>query len=213
MSAPAKFLFDTDFGRTARAEQTEPSIAIAAHELIVADKSAAAYREGFAAASAETDRRGAMALERVAEALGRLSADLSSVEEKIEAEAVHVAVAVGRKLSSALIAREPLAEIETLAANCFAQFVSAPHVVIRIADSLYLAARERLEELACRTGFDGRLVILAEPHLAEGDCRIEWADGGLVRDRAAADSAIAELVARYVAARHGDAPQSGGLER
>lgn len=206
MSAPAKFLFDTDFGRTARSEQAEPSISLAAHELIMADKSAAAYREGFAAASAESERRAAVALERIADALAHLSGGLSAVEGRVEAEAVHVALAVARKLAPALIARQPLAEIEQLTATCFAQLVAAPHVVVRIADSLYASARERLEEIARRCGFEGRLVVLAEPDLSEGDCRVEWADGGMVRDRMAAEATIAELVERYVTARHDHPP-------
>ena len=47
-------------------------------------------------------------------------------------------------------------------------------------------------------GFDGRLVVLAEPGLKAGDCRIEWADGGMTRDRDATEAAIGEAVARYV---------------
>jgi flagellar assembly protein FliH len=45
--------------------------------------------------------------------------------------------------------------------------------------------------------------MLAEPGMALGDCRIEWADGGVSRDRAATQAAIAEAVGRYVAARTG----------
>ena len=37
--------------------------------------------------------------------------------------------------------------------------------------------------------------------IALGDCRIEWADGGVNRDQAATLSAIDDVVARYVAAR------------
>ena len=44
-------------------------------------------------------------------------------------------------------------------------------------------------------------MVLAEPDIAPGDCRIEWADGGVKRDRAAIEAAIDEAVARYVAAR------------
>ena len=36
--------------------------------------------------------------------------------------------------------------------------------------------------------------------MAPGDCRIEWADGGIKRDEAATLSAINDTVARYVAA-------------
>jgi flagellar assembly protein FliH len=44
-------------------------------------------------------------------------------------------------------------------------------------------------------------VILGEPSVGAGDCRIEWADGGVNRDITAADAAIGEAVARYVSAR------------
>ena len=75
-------------------------------------------------------------------------------------------------------------------------------------DKLYDAARVKLEEIAQQTGFEGRLVMLAEPDIAEGDCRIEWADGGVTRDRDAAQALIAETVNRFVAARHDPADSS-----
>ena len=68
------------------------------------------------------------------------------------------------------------------------------------------SARERIEQLAKRSGFEGRLVILAEPEIATGDCRIEWADGGVVLERAAIETKINELVGRYMASRG----QAGG---
>jgi flagellar assembly protein FliH len=56
--------------------------------------------------------------------------------------------------------------------------------------------------LAKQSGFAGRLVILAEPGIETGDCRIEWADGGVVLERAAIEAKIDELVGRYVASRN-----------
>jgi flagellar assembly protein FliH len=131
---------------------------------------------------------------------------LGGIEAKLEAEAVEVAFAVARKLAPELIAAEPLSEVAALAATCFRQLIAAPHVVVRIAEGTYESAHQRLEEIARMHGFEGRLVVLAEPGMALGDCRIEWADGGLSRDRAASEAAIGEAVARYVAARRGDIP-------
>jgi flagellar assembly protein FliH len=85
--------------------------------------------------------------------------------------------------------------------DCFSHLVSTPHLVVRINDSLYEAAHERIEQLAKRSGFEGRLVILAEPEIATGDCRIEWADGGVVLERAAIEAKISEFVGRYIASR------------
>jgi flagellar assembly protein FliH len=73
--------------------------------------------------------------------------------------------------------------------------------VVRINEALYENARERIERLASQSGFEGRLVLLAEPDIATGDCRIEWADGGVVLERAAIEVKINELVGRYIASR------------
>jgi flagellar assembly protein FliH len=130
----------------------------------------------------------------------------------METEAVDVAVAVARKLCSALIAVEPLGEITGLVRDCFSHLVSTPHLVVRINDSLYDVARERIEQLAKRSGFEGRLVILAEPEIATGDCRIEWADGGVVLERAAIEAKIDELVGRYIASRDQDGTTTMRIE-
>jgi flagellar assembly protein FliH len=81
--------------------------------------------------------------------------------------------------------------------------IAAPHVVVRVAEPVYEIAQPRLEQIAQLSGFQGRLVVLAEPGMALGDCRIEWADGGLAREREAIEGAISEAVGRYVSARKG----------
>src|SRR5262249_15314521 len=113
--------------------------------------------------------------------------------------------AVAGKLASALIANEPFAEISALATDCFRHLVATPHVVVRVNDRLHPSAHEQLEQAAQTSGFAGRLVVLAEPDIAPGDCRIEWADGGGRRARAARGGASDDAVARYVAARRGEA--------
>jgi flagellar assembly protein FliH len=199
LSARAKFMFDVDFA--AGSDPARRGITPAAHEAALAEARAKAYRDGVAAAVAEAEARSAVALERIAATLEDAARRLAAIETRLEAEAVEVAVAVARKLAPELIAREPLAEIAALARGCFAQLVAAPHVVVRVSDALHAPAREQLEQTARLHGFDGRLIVLGEPEIASGDCRIEWADGGIVRDRAATDAAIAAAVNRYAAAR------------
>ena len=203
MAAPAKFLFDTDFAAPDRARDRVNAVEVAQK---VADAEARAYRDGYDAALRETrvesDRRVALALETIGVAIKGIAAGLSGVEQRMETEAVDVAVAVARKLATELIAREPLGEITSLVADCFAQLVSTPHIVVRINEALYDAAHARIETLAKQSGFAGRLVILAEPDIQTGDCRIEWADGGVVRERAAIEAKISELVGRYIASRN-----------
>lgn len=201
MRSPAKFMFDNDFAVAERGK----SVALAEHAAKLAEVEAAGYCNGFAAAKAEAEQRAAAALERIALGLAELNRGLSAVATRLESEAVEVAVAVARKLAPELIAREPLAELAALAANCFRQLVVAPHVAVRVNEGLHERARDELDGIARAAGFEGRLVVMAEPDIAPGDCRIEWADGGVKRDLAAIEAAIAEAVARYVAAQRGEA--------
>ena len=203
MAAPAKFLFDMDFSAPDRTRERPATPAEIAQKIATAE--ARAYRDGFDAAQreakAESDRRAALALEEIGIAIQAIATRFSGIETRMETEAVDVAVAVARKLCSELISGEPLAEITALVSDCFSHLVSTPHLVVRINEQLYEAARERIEKLAKRSGFEGRLVILAEPEIDTGDCRIEWADGGVVLERTAIDTKINELVGRYMASR------------
>jgi flagellar assembly protein FliH len=205
MAAPAKFLFDVDFGAAGTSKAAQPSITPAAHEAAVAEAEMRGYRNGMAAAEAqartEAERRTAAAFERIGAAIADLQQGLDEVELRFEADAVDVAVAVARKLADALISREPVAEIAALADGCFRELLAVPHVVVRVHEGLYARAKEKMEDIARARGFEGRLVVMGESDISSGDCRIEWADGGLVRDRSAIDAAITEAVERYVAVR------------
>ena len=213
MAAPAKFMFDMDFAAPDRTRERAATAAEIAQTVAAAE--ARAYRDGFDAgqreAKAESDRRAATAIEEIRISVQGIAQRFSAVEVRMETEAVDVAIAVARKLCGELVAAEPLGEIVGLIRECFAQLVATPHLVVRINESLYEGARERFERLAKQSGFEGRLVILAEPEIATGDCRIEWADGGVVLERAAIDAKINELVGRYIASRTG-APAAMGIQ-
>lgn len=202
MSARAKFLFDLDF---AAAADQRPALSLAEHEARCAVREAQAYRNGVAAAEAQAQAQArqsiAATLAVIADTLDRLGRNLQALEMRLESEAVEVAAAIAAKLAPELIAREPFAEIAALAADCFQHLVTKPHVVIRVNDAVYEDAKRQLEDIARGRGFEGRLVVLAEPQIAAGDCRIEWADGGVSRERAQIEAAIADAVARYIAAR------------
>ena len=197
----AKYLFDEDFAAGER-----PTITLVEAERRRADAESVAYRNGFAAgqeqARGEAGEHVASALGLIADSLTRLHRALADIEARLETEAVEVAVAVAGKLAPELIAREPFAEISALATECFHHLVATPHVVVRVGADIYDDAKHKLEDIAKAGGFEGRLMVLSEAAMAPGDCRIEWTEGGVVRDRAASRTVIDEVVARYVAARH-----------
>src|SRR5262245_46635997 len=173
-SAPAKFLFDNDFAAGGRS--SKPTISLAEPASKVAQAELAAHARGFAEAQTTAEHKAVATLERIAGLLQGLDRSLAAVEARLETEAVEVAVAVARKLVPTLMEREPLAEISALASDCFRHLVASPHVVVRVSDALHAPARERLDEIIHGLGLESRLVILGEPEIAPGDCRIEWAD-------------------------------------
>jgi flagellar assembly protein FliH len=193
MKSTAKYLFDDDFSASEK-----PTITLMEAERRRADAESAAHRKGFAAGLEQAQGE---ALAVIADGLERLTRALAGIEARLESEAVEVAVAVAAKLAPELIAREPFAEISALATESFNHLVKAPHVVVHIGAEAFEPAKAKLDEIAHARGFEGRLVVLSDPAMAPGDCRIEWADGGVARDRAATLATIDDAVARYVAAR------------
>jgi flagellar assembly protein FliH len=202
-AAPAKFLFENDF--TPGGGEKKPSMTLDDHAAKLKAAEAAAFArgvaQGAAEARAEAEKRSLAMIERIATAMGALDKQIEAVEAKFETEAVEVAVAVAKKLAPDLVATEPFAEIAALAVDCFRNLVKCPHVVVRVNDTLHETAREKLDEIVRRLSPDTKLVLLAEPEIALGDCRIEWADGGIDRDTAALSAAIDEAVTRYINAR------------
>jgi flagellar assembly protein FliH len=211
MTARAKFVFDADFGDTRAAEA--PKINVAAHEAAVAEAEARGYRKGMAAAEAqartEAERRSAAALDRISQTLNGLVQKFAALERKLEVEAVEVAVAVASKLAPALIAREPVAEISQLATSCFSELRHVPHIAVRVHVQDHAMAQEQLAKIAAAHGFEGRLIVMGDDKVAPGDCRLEWADGGMVRDTAAAAALIDEAVKRYTAPAGGEEKLEG----
>ena len=204
MGAPAKFLFDLDLAAPDVAKERAATAIEVAQQ--IADAEARAYRAGYEAArheaKAESDRRAALALEEIGISIRAIAGRFATIEERMETEAVDVALSVARKLCAEMIAAEPLTEVMALVSDCFRHLTSTPHIVVRINDALYDAARAQIEQLAKRNGFEGKLVILVEPDIATGDCKIEWADGGVTLDRATIEAKISELVGRYLASRN-----------
>ena len=212
MVAKAKYLFDQDFA--AGASAAEKPVAPSEHVILLAEAESKGYRDGFAAAEKEgtavAARRSAVALEQIGDALERMARGLDEIERRLEAEAVELAAAIARKLAPELVSRQPFVEIAALATDCLKHLSTAPHVVVRVNDEVHEMASTKLDEIARARGFEGRLMVLADPEIGVGDCKIEWADGGVVRNAAKTDVVIGNAIGRYLGARQTAAMPSLG---
>lgn len=206
-TAPAKFMFENDFAPGGGEKKS--MITLEAAKLKEADAFTRGFQQGANEARAEAEKRAAAALERIVAAITALNTQLNGVAAELEVEAVEVAVAVAKKLAPALLAHQPFTEIAALTTDCLRNLVKCPHVVIRVNDELLEIARDKLDEIVRRCTPDTQLVVLAEPEITVGDCRVEWADGGIDRDSGAIAAAIDEAVSRYVNARRNGTATGG----
>ncbi|NBN63216.1 FliH/SctL family protein [Pannonibacter tanglangensis] len=211
LGKPSKFLFDKNFSEpevpvvTAPPEPVEPMMTVAEHERLLAAARDEARRQGHAEGLVEgrsgEERRLAEQVGDLSRVVAGLLAEIDGYREQTEKDATTLAFLIARRLSAHLIARNPLAETVALVAECLGPLRGAPHLVIRVAERDVDALKARLDPVVREKGFDGRLVLLGEPEIARGDCRIEWADGGILRDRKALEAQIDQSIKSYFEAK------------
>lgn len=191
MGLPQKFTFDISFDHVESQSTRRPvERRFTPAELEAARH--AALAEGYAAGRDQALIEAAQAAAtKTADSLACLARDsatlLAASDETAvatERRAIAALRAIIAKLLPALAARDPLAEIETLARQCLHEAIDEPRIVLRVPPALYDGLREHLAPLAGATGFAGRIVLLADDGIADGDARAEWADGGAERDLA-----------------------------
>jgi flagellar assembly protein FliH len=200
--APARFTFDLDLGRR---EESKSSLSESAMSALVADARTAGFAEGFAAGeqsvAAVAAKQLSAAAMTLADQAAAMAANLDDFRDQNLGDAVSLASTIARKLAGALLAKQPTAEIEALIAECLGSLDGVPHLVIRCNSELADQIREIAQSRVANSGFTGRLVVLGDPEIGMSDGRIEWVDGGIVRDVAAITEQIDTRIAAFLAAR------------
>lgn len=171
-------------------------------------------QEAFAAGEAAGKNAALSHAEQIAaQALSELSANygalLSQVDQEIanlQAAAAELGSAAAHQLAPALMAREPLAEIEALFRECAANLRNEPRIVIRIPQELVAPLTERIDEIGRQIGYPGRVVVLGEPEFSATECQMEWPDGGVTRGSPAQTREIETMIANYIAGSGAEAP-------
>lgn len=210
-AAPAKFRFDLDLGSRAERSSVVTESGLAA---LIADAREQGRAEGLAEGERTATVRAAQAIANAAQSLAdhtaAMSAALDDDRRATRDEAIALAASIAKKLAHNLIAREPLVEIEALIADCLASLDAVPHLVVRCHPELADDVREIAQSRIATSGFAGRLVVLGDPDRALSDARIEWVDGGLVRDTATLEEEIDARISQFIDARYGLHGETGG---
>ncbi|TDQ67282.1 flagellar assembly protein FliH [Maritalea mobilis] len=207
MAQPAKFNFDLDLSKATRDSQLiEDRELQQMLDRARAEGHAAGYAEGEQSAQTLALQQLVAATQSLANQAGAFNQAMDEAQNEHFATAAQLGATVGKKLAAHLVAAQPSTEIKALLADCLSTLTRAGHVAIRCNEELSTHIKEIAEEHAANSGFEGRLIILGEPDIPPGDCRIEWSDGGLVREFDTINAQIEEKVAQYVMAKTGRAP-------
>jgi flagellar assembly protein FliH len=187
MAATNKFLFNTTFDDPRANAADDEFRRVKRHTAADLTAARAAGVEegrmaGQAAALAGVEASSAKALTAAAEALAALGAKQAQAAQVMMEAGLQLAAAIACKAAPETAHRHGLEEIEALVASCLGELVQEPRVVIRVRDELLDTVQARTEALARQAGFEGKLVLVADPSLAAGDVKVEWADGGVVRN-------------------------------
>lgn len=205
------FMFDVNF---AAPEAIVGTVAMPDHEAAVRAAEEQGYERGLSEGRAGEETRLANEAKRIAVAAEKILAAIDSDRVRLEREAADLALSIATNLSGEAIQQHPLADIEKLISDCLAPLRKTPHLVVRLPEKDVDAITETVGKFAREAGFEGRFVVLGEPDFAPGDCRIEWADGGIVRDRTKAEDEMRASFAVYFKALGvdaGDATSSNNM--
>jgi flagellar assembly protein FliH len=200
-----KFTFDTEFlgaeNRPAPAARARQKQTLTTEEL--ESMQASARNEGESHASV----RAAEALERTIAALTisvRAALDTCHAEiETVRAEAAELALAMAKKIAPAALAALPAGDVEQALRQAMLQAIGEPRITLRASPAVVAVLEPRITDIAHEEGYDGRVMIAADPHMTGADCRIEWRGGGAERSEQAIEEALTALIAHRFS--HSDA--------
>ncbi len=206
MTKAQKFLFDNVFdGQGSSAHdpndlyfQNEPKYGVRDIEKARDEAYAEGVTAGIQQSLASYESQIAATLNRIAEASADLLRGRRQLAVELRQEAAQLALMIAAKLAPALMQEQPQKEIEVLVAGCLVDNHDEPRIVIRVNPDQLKDLKQRILGLADDSGFTGDIVLLAEDGIALGDCRLEWADGGVERDSGQLAECTEQAVAKYL---------------
>jgi flagellar assembly protein FliH len=220
VAAIRKFTFDNDFDRPAKpaakpevvVEPPPPPPPPTFSEQELADAVATARKaalaegvaQGRAESAADVERRTAAALAAIGNHLASIDKQVRAVADGLAQNTVELSLAMVRQLFPALLRRGAAAEIEALFAQCLETLRAEPWFTIRVPADQADEIGEKVQAVGASRGYEGRLTVLGDAALKPGDCRIEWAQGGMIRDREQIWKAIEAAIEQALAS-----PDSG----
>lgn len=203
LSKAKPFVFELSFDAESMAERRRQKIA--AREEAAAEHAAAsaveaeptfsedelaavkaqAYEEGRAAglADASSQREAGLAsiLESIAAQIAGLHVHQDVANEKLAADLTELGRTVLSKLLPHYIDKHGYEEVTTILSDGFSRLVHEDRISVTVGPDVHEVLEPRIEALAAKSGYDGRLRLVADPDMGAADIVVNWGDGRLER--------------------------------
>ena len=219
MAELRKYAFDLDFtaGAQKRDAAPAPTAAPEAEPVAAAPEPAQMFteeelsmardmafedgrRHGYIEGAEAAGIHSTSAIDAMSKGLDQLAALQAEANAQIQKDAVRLAMAVLRRALPATAAKYAFDEVTHMVEEVVSHVLDEPRIIVRVVEALVEPVRERMTEVALSHGFEGRVVVQADPRVELGDVRVEWTDGGAERDMGRLMADIEGIVERGLAA-------------
>ena len=113
---------------------------------------------------------------------------------RIEAESIRMAATLAKLYADALIDKDPTPVIADAVRKCAAMANSTPALTISISPQSPNKVRETISNAILEAGYSGQISIREEKGLKSGDIRVDWPEGGFLRDQTRIDTIIRTML-------------------
>ncbi|MDR3450508.1 MAG: FliH/SctL family protein [Alphaproteobacteria bacterium] len=192
-----KFMFDRSFDSHAPKVVAERKPVLMKPEQIDALKKEghdagfeAGRQAGLDAQAAET----AKILASIDNNVTALMQKLAELNDEQNKQTRLLALAIAKKILPEFAAKAGMQEMEAVIEGAIRDMAREPRLVVRTHESQLDAINERVQAIAAQRAFSGKIIVLADAEVASGDCRVEWADGGVERNQRATLAAVEQTV-------------------
>jgi len=195
---PRPFAFDLSFDDGASATPRAPAKRTYSAQEVEAIR-AQALREGEQAAIQALAGVQAQALRDLAECARSGLAALAQVAHNHRVQSASLAMACGKAIADAALARFPEAPLEAAMEALAREFQDTPRLTLRTPLAPE-AIMDTIEEIAVDIGYPGHVVVRQDPTAPAASFTLEWGDGSAVFNPDATAARIADAIASALAA-------------
>jgi flagellar assembly protein FliH len=200
MSGLQRFAFDTEFDSVGGVafQPPRPKTSFTPEE--VEQIRQQAYAEGQAVGLQSVNAAQARAMAEVAAACRQAMPTLAQVAHEHRIGSANLALACGRAIADAALARFPEAPLQAALESLAREIESAPRLVVSVHAQLAGHMQEKLGNIVAAAGFPGQLQIRTDTSIPPYAFTLDFGDGAAAFDPQAAAARVVEALEAAVAA-------------